>query len=131
LRQGVTRVIGSLLGLGLITYRRLNSGGAAANDSGIAAWIAGIINLLQGLPPVRDGLQRLMDRNAVDLVMSGLPALAVGPRFDGRAGAEFSGGPFVLELQEGKPFAHHPRPALPTPALYEHYHRIGPQCRWH
>jgi magnesium-transporting ATPase (P-type) len=206
LRQGLTRAVGALLGLGLVTFRRLNAGGAAANGGGLAAWTAGVINLLQGLPPVRDGLQRLMDRNTVDLVMSGLGIIALTvadvplglivagvealiligevaarrsawrryeenlPGFsaaeagtmirleagmrvpaDARvvegtgtatgasglpaplapgsmapAGAELSGGPFVLELQGGQAFAQHLRPVPPTPALYEQYHRIGP-----
>jgi magnesium-transporting ATPase (P-type) len=204
LRQGITRAVGALLGLGLVTFRRLNSG-AAANGGGLAAWASGILNLLQGLPPVRDALLRLMDRNVVDLVMSGLGIVALtvadaplglivagvealilisevttrrsawrryednlhglssaeagtmlrleaGMRVpaDARvvegtgtataasglpsplapgslapAGAELSGGPFVLEIQGGKPFAQRSRPAPPTPTLYEQYHRIG------
>jgi calcium-translocating P-type ATPase len=205
LRQGVTRIIGSLLGLGLITLRRLNSPGPTGSNGGIAGWAAGVINLLQGLPPVQDSLQRVMDRIAVDLVMSSLgiivltiagaplglivagvealilisevtarrsawrryeenlpglsaaeggtmirleagmrvPAAArviegtgtatgasglpspLAPGSMAPAGAELSGGPFVLELQGGKSFEQQPRPAPPTPTIYEQYHRIS------
>jgi calcium-translocating P-type ATPase len=206
LRQGMTRAVGALLGLGLVTFRRLNSGGTVANGGGMAAWAAGIINLLQGVPPVRDGLLRLMDRNTADLVLSGLAIVSLtiadaplglivagvealvligevtarrsawrryedslhglaaaeagsmirleagmrvpadahvvegtgtataasglpsplAPGAMAPAGAELSGGPFVLELQGGKSFAQQPRPAPPTPTLYERYHRIAP-----
>jgi calcium-translocating P-type ATPase len=206
LRQGVSRAVGALLGLGLVTFRRLNAGPAAANGGGLAAWAAGVINLLQGLPPVREWLEKRMDRNTVDLVMSGLGIVALTladsplglvvagvealvligevtarraawrryeeslPGFsaaeagtmirleagmrvpaDARvvegtgtataasglptplapdsiapAGAELSGGPFVLELQGGKAFEQRPRPAPPTPTRYDQYHRVGP-----
>jgi magnesium-transporting ATPase (P-type) len=205
LRQGVTRIIGSVLGLGLITFRRLNAGGATESNGSMAAWTAGVINLLQGLPPVRDGLHKLMDRNTADLVMSGLAIIALtvaeaplglivagvealiligevtarrsawrryeenlhglggaeagtmirleagmrvpadarvvegtgtatsasglpaalAPGSTAPAGAELAGGPFVLEIQGGKAFVHQPRPAPPTPTLYEKYHRLG------
>jgi calcium-translocating P-type ATPase len=206
LRQGVTRVIGSLLGLGLVTFRRLSSGAMVDDNGGMAAWVAGFCNLFQGLPPVRDGLQRLMGRNVADLVMSGLGIIALtaadaplglivagvealvlvgevtarrsawrryeeslhglsaaeagamirleagmrvpadalvvegtgtataasglpsplAPGSIARAGAELSGGPFVLELQSGKSFVEQHRPVPPTPTHYEHYHRVGP-----
>jgi hypothetical protein len=215
LRQGVTRAVGALLGLGLITFRRLNAGGAAANGTtaagGMAAWAAGVLNLAQGVPPVREGLQRLLGRDAADVVLGGLgiialavadvplglvmagvealvlvgevtarrsawrryeenlPGLAaagagtvirleagmrvpaearvvegtgtatgasglpapLAPGCLAPAGAELSGGPFVLELQGGQPFAEQPRPAPPTPTLYDRYHRVsGPPTRW-
>jgi magnesium-transporting ATPase (P-type) len=204
LRQGVTRVIGALVGLGLVTFRRLNAGAPPAGG-GMAAWAAGVINLVQGLPPIRDGLHNLMGRNAADLVLGGLGIIALtiadsplglivagveamillgeviarrsawrryeenlhglgaaeagtmirleagmrvpvdarvvegtgtgtaasglpsalAPGSLAHAGAELSGGPFVLELQAGKPFEQQPRPVPPNPTIYEYYHRVG------
>jgi cation-transporting P-type ATPase I len=206
LRQAITRVIGSMLGLGVITYRRLNSGGAAVNAGGIANWTAGILNLLQGLPMVRNGLKRFMDRNTAELMLSGLGIIALtvadfplglivagveslilvgevtarrsawrryeenlpglcaseagttirlesgmrvpadarvvegtgtattasglpsplAPGLMAPAGAQLSGGPFVLEVLGGEAFVLQPRPAPPSPTLYDHYHRICP-----
>jgi calcium-translocating P-type ATPase len=205
LRQGLTRAIGALLGLGVVTFRRLRFGTEPATTGGIAAWTSGVLNLLQGLPPIHDGLQRVMDKNVADLVMSGLGIIALtvadaplglivagvealiligevtarrsawrryeenlhglsaaeagtmirleagtrvpadalvvegtgtatgasglpAPLAPGSlvpAGAELAGGPFVLELQGGNPFAQLSRPAPPAPTLFDHYHRIG------
>jgi magnesium-transporting ATPase (P-type) len=205
LRQGVARVVGSLLGIGLITIRRLSSGSPAGNGGGIAAWTASILNLLQGLPPIRDGMQRLIGRNAAELVVNGLAIIAltvadaplglivagvealiligevtarrsawrryeenlptltaaesgamirleggmrvpvearviegtgtataasglptpVAPGLLAPAGAELSGGPFVLELLGAKSFEQQPRPCPPTQTLYDRYHQIG------
>jgi hypothetical protein len=201
----MTRALGALLGLGIVTFRRLGAGGAAADGAGVAGWTAGAINLLQGLPPVRDGLYRLLGKNVADLVINGLAVVALtvadGPlglivvgvealimigevtarrsawrRYEGHlhgatsaeagamirleagmrvpvasrvvegtgtatsasggpvplapgatapAGAELSGGPFVLELQGGVPFVPGPRPALPAPTVYHQYLRLG------
>jgi calcium-translocating P-type ATPase len=77
LRQGILRVLGSILGLGYVTYRRLNAGGVAGTQSVLATWTASLLNLFQGLPPVRDGLQRLTDRNLSDLVQSGVGIFAL------------------------------------------------------
>ena len=51
---------------------------------------------------------------------NGLP-LAVTPGATVPAGARLSGGPFVLELTEGKAWTPTPRPAPPTPTLYDRY----------
>jgi calcium-translocating P-type ATPase len=75
--QSVMRAIGALVGLGLITFRRLRAPGNAGQAPGIAGWTASIITLLQGLPPVRAGLQRLLGRNGADLVVSGLGIVAL------------------------------------------------------
>jgi magnesium-transporting ATPase (P-type) len=70
----------------VVTFRRLNAGeaganGAAANGAaaggGMAAWAAGVFNLAQGIPPVRDWLQRLLGRDAADVVLSGLGIVAL------------------------------------------------------
>jgi cation-transporting ATPase I len=56
----------------------------------------------------------------------GLPR-HIAPGASVSAGAEVSGGPFVVQLQGGKPFLPHPRPAPPHPDLYGRYVQIvGP-----
>jgi calcium-translocating P-type ATPase len=56
----------------------------------------------------------------------GLPR-RIAPGTTVSAGAELSGGPFVLQLRGGKPFLPQPRPAPPTPHLYTRYLRLlGP-----
>jgi calcium-translocating P-type ATPase len=76
LRQCVTRALGAVFGLGVITFRRLGTN-SVANGTGLAGWAAGIINLLQGLPPVREGLQRAFGRHGADLLASGLGIIAL------------------------------------------------------
>jgi magnesium-transporting ATPase (P-type) len=56
---------------------------------------------------------------------TGLP-IPLAPGSHAPAGAVLAGGPFVLELLDGKPFEPAPRPA-PPPTLYDRYIRfIGP-----
>ncbi|HEY7330324.1 MAG TPA: HAD-IC family P-type ATPase [Gemmataceae bacterium] len=56
----------------------------------------------------------------------GLPR-QIAPGAHLSAGAELSGGPFVVHLEGGKSFAPRPRPAPPRPKLYNRYARIlGP-----
>jgi magnesium-transporting ATPase (P-type) len=56
----------------------------------------------------------------------GLPR-QIAPGVSVSAGAELSGGPFVLQLQGGKPFLPQPRPAPLVPTLYTRYLRtLGP-----
>jgi calcium-translocating P-type ATPase len=204
LRLGMVRAIGALLGLGFVTYRRLRASGLG-NGAGIAGWTAGTLNLLQGLPPVRDALYRLIGKPAADLVVNGVgivaltvadaplglivigvealvmigevtarraawrryeanlasataaetggmirleagmrvPATALviegtgtavgpsglplplAPGSTAPAGAELSGGPFVMDVQDGPAFLPEPRPIPPKPTLYDQYHRIG------
>jgi calcium-translocating P-type ATPase len=205
LRQSMTRALGALVGLGVITVRRLGATGPTVNGTGVAIWTASVINLLQGLPPIRAGLRKLLGSDGADLVVGGLGIVALtvasaplglvvsglealimigevtarrsawrryeenlhgvtaaeagamirleagmrvpvearviegtgtataasglprplAPGMMAPAGAELSGGPFVLELQGGKSFEPQPRPVpLPT-TPYDHYHRVG------
>jgi cation-transporting P-type ATPase I len=56
----------------------------------------------------------------------GLPR-QIAPGAHVSAGAELSGGPFVVQLEGGKPFLPRPRPALPRPGFYGRYVQIlGP-----
>jgi magnesium-transporting ATPase (P-type) len=72
LRQAATRALAALLSLGVVTYRRLSLGATATAGVGIAGWTAGVINLLQGLPPVREGLDRVFGERVAELIMTGL-----------------------------------------------------------
>jgi magnesium-transporting ATPase (P-type) len=204
--QGTTRAFGALLGLGVLTVRRLAAPGPALSSGlGLAATAAGMIHLAQGFPLVRDNLCRALGRNAADLVTSGLGIVALtiagfplglivtgveallllgevtarrsawrryeenldaaasgepgavirleagmrvphaarviegtgtatgrnglplplAPGATAPAGAELSGGPFVLELQVGESFEPEPRPAPPAPTLYQRYLRLS------
>jgi hypothetical protein len=205
LRQAVTRAVGALLGLGVVTYRRLGAAGTAPGTGGIAGWTAGVINLLQGLPPVRDRLNQWFGKKAADFIVNGFGIIALtiadyplglivtgvealimigevtarrsawrryeenlagatsaeagamirleagmrvpttaqviegtgtataasglpvplAPGATAPAGAELSGGPFVMELQGGEPFTPQPRPTPPAPTLYDRYHQVG------
>src|SRR5579884_2774237 len=56
----------------------------------------------------------------------GLPR-QIAPGAHVSAGAELSGGPFVVQLEGGQPFVPRPRPAPPHPSLYSRYVRmLGP-----
>jgi cation-transporting ATPase I len=56
----------------------------------------------------------------------GLPR-QIAPGAHVSAGAELSGGPFVVQLEGGKPFMPRPRPAPPRPSFYSRYVRLlGP-----
>jgi len=208
LLQSATRAVGSLLGLAVITFRRLVSPAPALSEGiGLAATASGLIHLLHGFPFVQDALRRLFGRHAADfasnalgivvqtwagfplgLIMVGVEALILLGEVSARraswrryeegldgaasgepgavirleagmripvagrvlegtgtatglsglptplapgslapAGAEVSGGPFVLELETGNSFLPEPRPAPPVPTAYHRYHRIiGP-----
>jgi magnesium-transporting ATPase (P-type) len=75
LAQGLVRVIGSVLGVGYATVRQLATGGAPGN--GVAGFFAGLFNLAQGFPFVRDGLRGLLGRHAADAVSTGLAVVAL------------------------------------------------------
>jgi calcium-translocating P-type ATPase len=209
IRLATTRAVGALIGLGLVTFRRLGAGGrlSPTSQSGIAATTAGAINLLQGFPIVRDTLRRVLGRQPADLLANGIGIVALtladfplglvvigvealimisevtarraawrryeetqheganaaagtmirleagmrvpcaarviegtgtatgpgglpiplAPDSVAPAGAELSGGPFVMELQTDAPFIPQARPAPPAPDLYKKYHQwIGP-----
>jgi magnesium-transporting ATPase (P-type) len=207
LLHAATRTVGATIGLGLVVASRLLGFAVSPSRVKTAATVSGIIGLLRSFPSVRNGLRRLLGRNAADLALSSasvvtmafsgsplgltvtgleglllltevmarrsswrryeehlhgnvtvepgamirleagervpLPAeviegtgTAIGrdglprriaPGASVSAGAELSGGPFVLHLQGGKPFLPQPRPAPPTPHFYTRYLQIlGP-----
>lgn len=72
--QGMSRVIGATLGVGLLAVRRLLGGGGSLPGAGVAGQVATVIGILQGIPPVRYGLRRLLGRTVADLAVN-IPAI--------------------------------------------------------
>ncbi len=68
--QSGARVVGSLLGLGLVAAQRLLSAPGAEAANAPAA-VAGALGLIEGAPPVRDGLQRALGRDRGQLLLGG------------------------------------------------------------
>ena len=68
--QSASRTIGSGLGLGLLAIRRLVGQQDPLPGSGAAIQIASVIGILQGIPPLRYGLRRLLGRTIADLLFN-------------------------------------------------------------
>ncbi len=68
--QGSTRIIGSVLGLGLLVTRQLIGTQSPLPGAGVAVQISSIIGILQGIPPIRYGLRRLLGRTTADLLVN-------------------------------------------------------------
>ena len=79
LRDGMTRSVGAVVAVGVLTLQRLFlpsivPGGVA----GVAALVAGVLNLIQGFPTAREGLRKTLGRKTSDRITNGtaLTALA-------------------------------------------------------
>jgi calcium-translocating P-type ATPase len=73
LRQGLVRAIGGAVGLGIITYRRLQQPVAPLSAGhGWAETIAGIVNLVHGIPVVRKQVDRYVGKHAADLILDAI-----------------------------------------------------------
>src|SRR5581483_1826802 len=68
--QSATRTIGAALGLGLLTVRSLIGLTQPLPGSDVALQAASIISTVQGLPPIRYGLRRLLGRTVADLLLN-------------------------------------------------------------
>jgi cation-transporting ATPase I len=68
--QGMTRVVGASLGLGLLAGRKLLATEAPLPGAAAAIQISSIISILQGIPPIRYGLRRSLGRTLADLVVN-------------------------------------------------------------
>jgi cation-transporting P-type ATPase I len=68
--QSATRTIGSTLGLGLFTVRKLLGSTEPLPGASGALRISSIIGILQGIPPIRYGLRRLLGRTGADLLIN-------------------------------------------------------------
>jgi magnesium-transporting ATPase (P-type) len=80
LLAGLTRVIGGLVGLGVLTFRRLSAPQQVFADGlGLAATVAGVMNLFQGFPVVGDLLKRHLGQKLVETTSSllGISALTI------------------------------------------------------
>ncbi len=75
LAEGLTRAIGTLLGMSVLTLRRLISGPGVGNN--LAGTLAATLNLLAGFPFVRTTLRRLLGRYNSDIVSSCLAILCL------------------------------------------------------
>lgn len=73
--QGTTRLIGSTLGLGLLVTRQLIGSQAPLPGAAAAVQISSIIGILQGIPPIRYGLRKLLGRTTADLLVN-IPNIA-------------------------------------------------------
>ncbi len=69
--QSGARVAGSLLGLGLVAARTLFKAPVAEGAANAPAAVAGALGLIEGAPPVRDGIQRALGRDRGQLLLGG------------------------------------------------------------
>jgi magnesium-transporting ATPase (P-type) len=69
--EGVVRVLGSLVGIAALTFRRL-AAGQAVQRQGVAALAASFINLIQGFPFVRNWLRRRLGQHNAGLLAHSL-----------------------------------------------------------
>jgi hypothetical protein len=68
--QSASRTIGAILGLGLLAVRRLFAFQEPLPGSTVALQASSIIGILQGIPPVRYGLRRILGRTVADLLFN-------------------------------------------------------------
>jgi magnesium-transporting ATPase (P-type) len=76
LLEAITRTVGGLLGLGVLTFWRLTAPAPAfAATAGPAPTLAGLMNLLQGFPPIRELFHLVLGRRAADLALNAVGLL--------------------------------------------------------
>ncbi len=75
--QSTARVIGSSLGLGLIAVRRTLVGPEAPGGGDRGAQVAGVIGIIEGLPPIERRLEDVLGRNGAQLALSGLSIIGL------------------------------------------------------
>jgi calcium-translocating P-type ATPase len=68
--QSATRTIGATMGIGLLSLRQLTGFTEPLPGANVALQAASIIGILQGLPPIRYGLRRLLGRTVADLLLN-------------------------------------------------------------
>lgn len=68
--QSAARLVGTALGLGFLTARRLIGREELPPGAEAAAYAAGMIGLFQGIPPLRHGLRRVLGRTMADLLVN-------------------------------------------------------------
>lgn len=72
--QGLTRVVGSALGLGLLGGRRLFNIEEPFPGATVATQVSSAISIIQGILPVRYGLRHVFGRTIADLLVN-IPAI--------------------------------------------------------
>jgi len=72
--RSLTRTVGAGLGIGLLAIRRIAGMTAPLPGADRAMEIASIIGILQGIPPIRSGLRKLVGYTVADLLIS-VPAI--------------------------------------------------------
>src|SRR5262249_37884120 len=78
LRDGLTRAIGAVAAVSVLTLQRLLFPSAvAAGVGGAAAAVAGVCNLIQGFPAAREGLRRTLGRKTPDVITTAAGLLAL------------------------------------------------------
>jgi magnesium-transporting ATPase (P-type) len=73
--RSATRVIGSILGLGFVTFQGLFA--PAAVGSGSAAAVAGFFNLLHAFPVVHKGMRRVLGETGAEVASHGVTIVAL------------------------------------------------------
>jgi cation-transporting ATPase I len=68
--QSASRTVGATLGLGLLAVRRLFAFQEPLPGSNVALQASSVIGILQGIPPIRYGLRRLLGRTVADLLFN-------------------------------------------------------------
>jgi hypothetical protein len=68
--QSTSRTIAATFGLGLLAVRRLFAVQEPLPGSNVAIQASSIIGILQGIPPIRYGLRRLLGRTVADLLFN-------------------------------------------------------------
>ena len=76
LTVSASRVVGSALGLTLVAVRRL-AGAEGPPISAGAAEVAAAVGIVEGAPPVREQLQRLLGRNRAEVTLSVLGSVTL------------------------------------------------------
>jgi calcium-translocating P-type ATPase len=77
--QSLARAVGSLIGLSIITYRRLATPVTSpiATGHGPMSTVAGVVNLVHGFPFVRHRLNRWMGRDRAELALDALSIITL------------------------------------------------------
>lgn len=74
LLQSAARIVGTTLGLGFLSVRRLSRRAELPAGAEAAAYVSGIIGLFQGMPALRHGLRHALGRTFADLLVA-LPGI--------------------------------------------------------
>ncbi|MGZ3674824.1 MAG: P-type ATPase, partial [Ktedonobacterales bacterium] len=97
--QSVTRTVGAALGFGLLAAQQLPGMPRPLVDPTIPAYISSVIGILRGFPFLRDGLRKMLGRNAADLALS-VPNIATLALSNNASGLAVTGAESAMLLNE-------------------------------